>query len=492
MTASDSDDREQQLLALAKRHKGSEIGEEAFYNTLLLARSNGQLDRFYQLGDQFLADYPTSTRRTNVLGALATVASDSADFKSEGKYMAAAFAADPKGSEALERLYAAASIHAVVGDPAAVGEIGKLADRGNAKVDDLLVLLARSGNVSTLEQVLNTSSINSPTALFFRGYLAFEHGDYASARAALGNRTGASADLTGRARFLMGEIAYAEFRAGGEKGDLAATVDSSVKALAAVDKAFKPVVEGGDPRWAMAGLARVADANAKFAAFLRGLELPANLGEQDKQQLKAALDAQAAAADKRAGALHEVCAKQAKKAEIFSEAAKSCLLGQPLPDTLPMYRAAQARGTNDPPGAPALRKALLKNAKDVDALTRLAELHLAAGDVGTALLLLERAEQTGSHRATVQDSLGLVYYQLNEPQEAAEAFKAAVAADPSDRHAHLNLAAHCAAFGHMDRARAELQKAGTLLSEPRGPTDHPDVSLLAQLGADAKPGRAVR
>ena len=88
--------------------------------------------------------------------------------------------------------------------------------------------------------------------------------------------------------------------------------------------------------------------------------------------------------------------------------------------------------------------------------------------------------------------MGLVYYQLNEPQEAAEAFKAAVAADPSDRHAHLNLAAHCAAFGHMDRARAELQKAGTLLSEPRGPTDHPDVSLLAQLGADAKPGRAVR
>ncbi len=492
VTASDSDDRERQLLALAKRHKGSEIGEEAFYNTLLLARSNGQLERFYQLGDEFLADYPSSARRTNVLGALATVASDSGDFKSEGKYMAAAFAADPKGNEALERLYSAAAIHAVTGDPAVAGEIGKLADRGSTKVDDLLVLLARSGNTSTLEQLLNSSPIGSPTALFFRGYLAFEHGDYASARAALGSKTGLSADLTGRARYLMGEIAYAEFRAGGEKGDLAATVDNNVKALAAVDKAFKPVVEGGESRWAMAGIARVADANAKFAATLRGLELPANLGEQDKQQLKAALEAQAAAADKRASALHELCAKQAKKVEIFSEATKSCLSGQPLADTLPMYRAVQARSTADPPGAPALRKALLKNAKDVDALTRLAELHLAAGDVGAALLLLERAEQAGSHRAAVQNLLGLVYYQLNEPQQAAEAFKAAVAADPTDRHAHLNLAAHYAAFGLVDRARAELQKAGTLLSELRGPADHPDVSLLAQFGTEAKPGRAVR
>ena len=180
VTASDSDDRETQLLALAKRHKGSEIGEEAFYNTLLLARSNGQLERFYELGDQFLTDYPASPRRADVLGALATVASDSADFRNEGKYVAAAFAADPQGKESGERLYTAASIHAVLGDPAAVPEMAKLADRGSTKLDDLLILLARTGNIATLEQFLNASPVNSPTAVFFRGYLAFQHGDYAA------------------------------------------------------------------------------------------------------------------------------------------------------------------------------------------------------------------------------------------------------------------------------------------------------------------------
>jgi tetratricopeptide (TPR) repeat protein len=485
VTASDSDDREQQLLALAKRHKGSEIGEEAFYNTLLLARSNGQLERFYELGDQFLTDYPASPRRPDVLGALATVAADSADFKSEGKYMAAAFAADPNGKEAPERLYTAASIHAVLGDPAAIPEIVKLADRGNPKVDDLLVLLARSGNIGTLDQVLGAAPISTPTATFFRGYQAFKHGDYAGAEATFTKLRGASTDLTGRSRFLMGEIAYSEFRGVGAKGDLAATLQANVKALTAVDKAFRPVIEGGDVRWAMAGLARVADANGKFAAFLRGLEIPANLPPADQQALKGALEAQAVAADKRAADMHGACAKQAKRAELFSEAAKSCLLGQPLADTVPMYREVHGSST-DPPGAIALQKVLLKNSKDADALTKLAELHLGAGNVGIALLLLERAEQVGTRKAAVKNLLGLTYNQLGDFQEAGDAFKEA-AAESGDPHVHLNYAAHCAAFGQVDKAKAELARSGSAINEPRGPTDHPEIPQLATLGAPPAP-----
>ncbi len=486
VTASDSDDREQQLLALAKRNKGSEVGEEASYNMLLLARSSGQLDRFYALGEQFSTDYPSSPRRIDVLGALAAVASDSADFIKEGRYMAAAFAADPQGKDSADRLYAAASIHAVLGDAAATDEIAKLADRGSDKVDDLLVLLARSGNVSTLEQVLGAASIGSPTAAFFRGYLAFQRGDYAAARAMLSKRVWASPDVTGRARFLMGEIAYAEFRSVGSKADLAATVDANVKALAAVDAAFKPVIEGGYVRWAMAGLARVAAANGRFATFLRGLELPANLSDAEKQQIKAALERQAAAADRRAGELRAVCANQARKADLFSDAAKSCLTGQALPDSMPMYKEVHAAGAGDPAGVQALQKALLKNAKDVDALIKLAELHLAAGNAGVALMLLERAEHLGQRKGAVQNLLGLTYYQLNEPQDAGEALKAAVAAEPSEPHWHLNLAAHAAAFGQVDQAKAELQKSGPPPGGPRGPADHPDMPLLSQPGLDKK------
>jgi len=483
VTASDSSDREAQLLALAKRHQGSQIGEEALYDSVVVAKSSGDVERFFKAAEDFVASYPASPRRLDVLGSLATVAADTGDFVSAGKYLVAAFNANPQAKDAADRLNAAASIHAVLGDPAAVQEMRELIERGSSKVDDLLGLLARSGNFATLEQVLTGSALTSPTVAYYRGFLAFQHGDYMTARAAFAKTGGAAPDLVGRARFLMGEIAYAELRGLGTAGELAATVDANVKALAAVDKAFRPVIEGGEVRWAMAGLARLADADMKFGAFLRGLELPANLSANDKAQLKGALDAQAAGAEKRATDLRSMCVKEAKKHELFSEAAKSCLLDRPLPDSIAMYATAVSGGAAEPPTAIPIHHALLKNSTDATAFAKLAELHIGMHDAAGAMLLLEHAEQLAPRSAMVQNLLGLALYQLNEPEEAAEAFKKAVSLEPGNGHWHLNLAAHYAAFGHLDRARAELVKAEPAPGAPRGPSDHPDVALLGQLGA---------
>jgi tetratricopeptide (TPR) repeat protein len=488
VTASDTGDREEQLLALAKRHQGSQLGEEALYNSLAVAKSDGDTERFYALGDEFLATYPNSPKRTDVLSGLAAVASDSGDFSKAAKYLSTAYAADPQGKDALERLYSAASIHAVLGDPAIAAEARTLADRGNPKVDDLLVLTARSGNLSALESVLASPSINSPTATFFRGFMSFSHGDYTTARATLYNLSGAPPDLVGRAHFLEGEMAYAEFRRVGTKDDVGATVDANVKALAAVTKAFRPVIEGGEIRWAMAGLARVADANMKFAAFLRGLQLPANMSATDQANIKTALGAQADEAEKRAADMRGTCVKEAKKHELFSEAARSCLLGQSLPDTIPMYVSVSGKGGSEPAAAAAFHKTLLKNSKDVNALLRLTEIHLGMGDAGVALLLIERAEQSAPKSGEAKNLRALALYAVNEPQDAGDTFKEAVALEPSGQRWHLNLAAHYAVFGHVDRAKAELQKGGTPPASPRGPADHPDIGVLMRLGAAGKGG----
>jgi len=343
-----------------------------------------------------------------------------------------------------------------------------------------------------VEQILVGSNLETPAATFFRGFIAFQHGDYPSARRELGKLSSAPGDLVGRARFLLGEMAYAEFRGVGAKADIATTLDVNVKALAAVDKAFRPVIEGGEVRWAMAGLARVADADTKYAAFLRGLELPANIAVSEQTALKAVLAAQAAGADKRAAELRAVCVREAKKHELFSEAGKSCLLGRPLPDTIPMYAASATRGGAEPPAAAPLHRMLLKNTSDTASMLKLAEIHLGMNDASGALLLLERAEQLAPKSSAVQDLQGLALYQLNDPQEAGEAFKKAVALDPGDAHSRMNLAAHYASFGHVDRAKAELPKAEPPPSSPRGPADHPDVALLGQLGVSAAPAAGAR
>ena len=490
VTVTDTGDREEQLLSMAKRHKGSELGEQAFYNTLLVARSNGDLQRFYELGDQFLVDYPQSPKRIDVLFALATVASDSADLAKAGKYMAAAVTASPGAKEASDRLYTAASIHAVLGEAVAAKEIVKYAERGDsARVDELLLLLARSGNLSVLEEVLASSNMTSTVATFFRGYLSYQRGDHEEAGRTLARvafdpaTSGPAAEAAARARFLIGEITYAQFRNFAAKpDDVVGTVDGKVGLLQTVDRAFASVIASRDARWAMAGISRVADAYAKYALFLRSLELPPGLGAEESKQLKTVIEAQAADADAHAAEARALCSKKAKDAVIVTEAARSCLLGEPMPDVITMYPQTKSSAGADPPAAAPLRKVLLKNPKDVPSLLKLAELHLAAGDLGVALLLLERAEALAPKNADVYNLRGVTLQRLAEPQEAADAFEKAVSLDGSNRGARANLAAHYAFYGHLDKARAELGKAGGLPATLGGPADHPELGGLLKLG----------
>jgi tetratricopeptide (TPR) repeat protein len=496
VTVTDTGDREAQLLGMAKRHRGSELGEQAFYNTLLVARSNGEIARFYELGDQFLVEYPQSPKRIDVLSALATVASDSGDLTKAGKYMAAAVAANPSAKEANERLYTAASIHAVLGEAVAAKEIRNYATTGNPdRVDELLLLLARSGNLAVLEDVLGTSNLSSSVATFFRGYLAYQRGDHEEAGRTLARvaydpaTSGPAAESASRARYLLGEISYVQFRnLAAKPDDVVGTVDAKVRLLQVVDRAFASVISSRDARWSMAGISRVADAYAKYATFLRNLELPAALSAEDAKQLRAAIDSQAADAETRATEARTLCSKKAKDAVIVTEAARSCLLNEPMPDVIAMYPQGRTRGGGEPPAAAPLHAILLKNPKDVVALAKLAELHLAAGELGVALLLLERAENLAPKSAEVQNLRGVTLQRMSEPQEAADAFEKAVSLDSANRSARLNLAAHYAFYGHLDKARAEMAKAGGPPATIGGPADHPELGLLLKLNVNVGAG----
>jgi Flp pilus assembly protein TadD len=164
-----------------------------------------------------------------------------------------------------------------------------------------------------------------------------------------------------------------------------------------------------------------------------------------------------------------------------TEAARSCLLGEPMPDVITMYPQTKSSAGGNLPAAAPLRKVLLKNPKDVPSLLKLAELHLGAGDLGVALLLLERAETLAPKQAAIYNLRGVALQRLAEPQEAADAFEKAVSLDGSDRGARFNLAAHYAFYGHVDKAKAELGKAGGLPATVGGPADHPELGRLLKL-----------
>jgi Flp pilus assembly protein TadD len=162
-----------------------------------------------------------------------------------------------------------------------------------------------------------------------------------------------------------------------------------------------------------------------------------------------------------------------------------------MPDVIVMY-PQKARGSGDPPGAAPIRKVLLKNPKDVPSLVKLSELYLASGDLGVALLLLERAESLAPRRSDIHNLRGVALQRMAEPQDAADAFEKAVSLDGSNRSARLNLAAQYAFYGHTDKAKAEMTKAGGPPATVGGPADHPELGLLLKLNAAAEPKPAAQ
>ena len=163
LTIASSDDKQERLLSYAKRFKGSGLGEQALYNALLVARTEGDIDRFYALGEEFIQQYPRSGQRIEVMGALASAASDRGDFAQAAQYLEATYQADPRGKDALVRLDAAAQIRAVLSDPKVVDDVKEMLARGapRGQVDEVLLQSARVGNLPAVEEILLSSRLQS-------------------------------------------------------------------------------------------------------------------------------------------------------------------------------------------------------------------------------------------------------------------------------------------------------------------------------------------
>jgi Flp pilus assembly protein TadD len=117
----------------------------------------------------------------------------------------------------------------------------------------------------------------------------------------------------------------------------------------------------------------------------------------------------------------------------------------------------------------------------VDALVKLAELYLGAGDVGMTLLLLDRAQTAEPRRSEVHNLRGVALERAGEPDAAYQALRKAVELDGKNTTARLNLAAHYAAYGYLDEASAELRRAGGSYAVRGVVSEHPALGALSRV-----------
>ena len=134
----------------------------------------------------------------------------------------------------------------------------------------------------------------------------------------------------------------------------------------------------------------------------------------------------------------------------------------------------------------------------VESMLRVADLTRSGGDLVNAVGLYQRAHELAPQDERPLVALGQIFAQLGSPASAAEAYRAAVAAAPSDVDARRGLGTALIAMGQSDLAITELEKALDIAKDYRiynslgvaydMTGDHASAQTYYQTGLALSPG----
>ncbi len=469
------------LLQFAERHQGSELGEKALINAFATARNSDDLDRVSKIGQQLIQQYPKSKVVPDVLATLGNMSAQAVDFDRAAKYLEEAARHGSGGEGASEMLRASAVLKAHLGDVEGAKQnyekVIQKAAPGAPKREAALGLadiLERAGDYRAAASALQTAATEgarSASIEYRLGYALMQAGRGAEAGRAFANANelgSATADPEDReaaagARYYLSQGLITEYESVAHEGNTAQSIQKKFAALSTAEAELVAIIELQSPKWALASLARLASVYANGAEFLEKAPPPAGLDEAGAEKFRQALAGRAGELRGKAEEAKSTCAAKALELQVFTQAARSCLLGEAL-DPDPERRVAPPQRRGQPPGGQVaeLQKRIAKNSKDYQALSELASLYLSVSDPYAAKLVLDKAAEGGAS-SEVYNLRGVVAYALGYPQLAYDEFQSAIKADPTNAKARTNVASLYTAYGMTKLAEAETVKikAGT-------------------------------
>lgn len=492
----DREDAEKNLLEFAEQHKGDQLGERALINAFATARNSDDLDKVAAIGDQLIKRYPKSEVVPDVLATLGKMSAQAVDFERSARYLEEAGRfRKPNDPASVELLKAAATIKFHLGDVSgakkAIDEMFERAQKGPQRREAALTaadLTEEAGDYRALAWALGVAAqegARSASVEYRFGYAQLKSGrpvdaiSHFKSAVEMGSKSSdpEERDAAAGGRYRLAQPAVEDFSRISAEGEAAPAMQKKFAALAQLEQQLFAVIELQSPRWAIGALQALSSVYEEGAAFLEKTQVPAGIDGANAEKYKAAIAQRAEGLRAKAKEARTACADKASELKVFTPTARACLAGEKTAGD-PEERIAPAARRGAPPAAEAtaLRKRIAKNSKDYDALVRLAELYLGAGDPFAAKLVLDKASEGGANSATY-NLRGVVAFQLGHPQEAYESFTQAIRADESNTRARLNLAALYRSFGFDKLAKVEQAQIPSALSVDRG-----DPGLIAGAG----------
>lgn len=411
------------LLKLARKYKGSSLGDKALYEAFIALRSKRD-PRAYDSGEQLIMQHGKSKYALEVVTAMGQMALTTADFRRAALYFELFSEKYPGEKDARDLLKNAAQMREMMGDY-------KVAARNYRKLNDYtsvarMDFLANDW-ASLVRSAGQAQGIESP---YWEGLANYRLRGISAARSSLDRASRMASDspesqeMAAHALYLLTMDAlerYKQIRM--SPGNEAKAVNSKAAMLKDLDAKLKTVINFGNGRWIIAALYALGQANKEFADFINQAPVPAGLSAAQKKQYTDALANQANQYQQGADQYFKQCLASAEKYEVFTLFVRGCQSRGKIDvdeakETL-MFSRAQEKA---PGGAKEVRDQLYDKPRDITLLTKLARLYVDAKDFSMGEVILNRALEIEPENATIAASLGVIQMHKNDLSGAKKWF----------------------------------------------------------------------
>ncbi len=460
------------LMELAKKYRGSSLGDKALYEAFVALKAKRD-PQMFKTGEQLIAQFGDSNYAKEVVTEMGQLSLRTADFARASFYFEIFAEKYPKNPDAKTLLKSAAQIREQTGDfRSAAKDYRAVGDLRSAARMDFLA--------SDWSALLNSSArVGGLAGTYWQGLALFRMRGIDQARPMLEKAAAQSAsspdetEMTSHALYLLASGSMGRFKAIRlEAGREAEIVKQKTEILKTLTTQLETVVSSGSGRWTIAALYGLGQVNDEFANFISMAPVPPGLNVAQVQQYQAAIDGQASQYRKASGSYYSKCISSAEKFLVFTKFVDGCRSkGQVTVSEADDSRRNFKSSGRTPDNIGNYRERLYQSPQDVEPLKDLSAAYVGSGEYSLAYVTLSRALEVKPDDAELTARLGVVALYMNDYFDAKRQFDKAINYSSSQPTALWGLAG---LYKHFQFSTKLKQIAGKARNSgrPKGPI-HP-------------------
>ncbi len=460
------------LMELAKKYKGSSLGDKALYEAFVALKAKRD-PQMFKTGEQLIAQFGNSNYAKEVVTDMGQMSLRTADFARASFYLEIFAEKYPKNPDAKTLLKGAAQIREQTGDfRAAAKDYRAIGDQQAAARMDFLA--------NDWSALLNSATrAGGLSGAYWQGLALFRMRGIDQARPVLEKAAGMSAsspeetEMTSHSLYLLASGSMGRFKSIRlEAGREAEIVKQKSEIFKTLTTQLETVVSSGSGRWTIAALYGLGQVNDEFANFISSAPVPAGLNSAQVQQYKNAIEGQASQYRKASGSYYSKCVSSAEKFVVFTKFVEGCRSkGQVNVSEADDSKRNFKSSGRTPANMASYRERLYQSPQDIEPLKELSAAYIGSGEYSLAYVTLSRALEVKPDDADLTARLGVVALYMNDYFEAKRQFDKAVNYSSSQPTALWGLAGLYKHFQFSSKFKQIVGKAKNS-GRPKGPV-HP-------------------